>query len=61
MPNRLQKFTALLAHHKLLLAQAWCMLGWFRAAALLVSFKRLARKLQHHPLAMPGCNVATIL
>jgi len=52
-PNRLQKFTALPARHKLLLAQALCMLGWYRAAMLLVSFKRLARKLQHHPLAMP--------
>jgi len=52
-PNRLQKFTALPIRHKLLLAQAWCMLGWYRAAVLLVSFKRLARKLQHHPLATP--------
>jgi Transglutaminase-like superfamily len=53
MPNRLQKFTALPIRHKLLLAQAWCMLGWYRAAVLLVSFKRLARKLQHHPLSVP--------
>jgi len=52
-PNRLQKFTALPIRHKLLLAQAWCMLGWYRAAVLLVSFKRLARKLQHHPLSVP--------
>ena len=29
------------------------MLGWYRAGILLVSFKRLTPKLQHHPLAMP--------
>lgn len=29
------------------------MLGWYRAAILLISFKRLAAKLQHHSLAMP--------
>jgi hypothetical protein len=52
-PNRLQKFTALPTRHKLLLAQAWFMLGGYRAAVLLVSFKHLVRKLQHHPLAMP--------
>jgi len=53
LPNRLQKFIALPARHKLLLAQAWFMLGWYRAAVLLVSFKHLASQLQHHPLAMP--------
>lgn len=53
MTNRLHKFTALPARHKLMLLQAWCMLGWYRAAVLLVSFKRLTANLQHHPLAMP--------
>ena len=52
-PNRLKKFTALPTRHKLLLGQAWFMLGWYRAAVLLVSFKRLASQLQRHPLAMP--------
>jgi hypothetical protein len=51
--GRWQKFTALPVRHKFLLAQAWCLLGWYRAAILLVSFKRLARTLRHHPLAMP--------
>lgn len=52
-PNRLQKFTALPTRHKLLLAQAWVMLGWYRAAVLLLTFKHLASQLRHHPLAMP--------
>lgn len=51
--NRLQKFSALPIRHKVLLAQAWFMLGWYRAGVLLVSFKRLTSKLQHHPLAPP--------
>ena len=53
MTNKLQKFTALPTRHKLMLLQAWCMLGWYRAGTLLVSFKRLTKNLQHHPLAMP--------
>lgn len=57
-PNRLQKFTALPTRHKLLLVQAWFMLGWYRAAVLLVSFKRLASQLRHHPLAMPSPALA---
>jgi len=51
--NRLQKFTALPTRHKLMLLQAWLMLGWYRAGTLLISFKRLTKTLQHHPLAMP--------
>jgi Transglutaminase-like superfamily len=52
MTNRLQKFTALAFRHKLVLAQAWFMLGWLRAGILLVSFKSLTRELQHHPLSV---------
>jgi Transglutaminase-like superfamily len=39
---------------KFLMVQAWFLLGWYRAATLLVPFKRLAAKLQHHPLAKPA-------
>jgi len=49
--NRLQKFTALTTRQKLTLAYAWLLLGCYRAAILLVSFKRLTRNLQHHPQA----------
>ena len=54
MTDRLQKFSSLPTRHKLVLLQAWFMLGWFRAGTLLVSFKRLTRNLQHHPIAMPA-------
>ena len=50
MANRLKKFIALTPSHKLILAQAWLMLGWYRAGILLLSFKRLTRNLQHHAL-----------
>jgi hypothetical protein len=38
---------------KVLLLQAWCMLGWYRAAILSTSFKRATAKLQHHALSVP--------
>ena len=54
MITQLQKFTTLEPRHKLLLAQAWFLLGYYRAAILLTSFKRLSANLQHHPLSVPA-------
>ena len=54
MTHRLQKFIALPPGRKLLLLQAWCLLGWCRIAVLLAPFKRLVAKLQHHHLAVPA-------
>jgi hypothetical protein len=51
--SRLQKFIALAADQKLLLLQAWFLLGWYRAAMLVRPFKRLAQSLQHHPGPVP--------
>lgn len=48
MLKKLRQFTALNFQQKTVLVQAWFMLGWFRAAILTVSFKRLARSLEHH-------------
>jgi hypothetical protein len=50
MLKRLQKFTTLTHQQKSIFMQAWFMLAWFRAAILCVSFKRLARTLEHHRL-----------
>lgn len=50
--HKLQKFLSLSLRHKILLVQAWCMLGGYRAAILCVSFKRLTRKLHHEPAAI---------
>lgn len=55
--NRLQKFAALETYDKFILALAWLLLGWYRAAILLISFKRLTSRLQHHPLAAPAAEV----
>ena len=52
MLRKLRQFTALNFQQKAVFIQAWFMLGWFRAAILTVSFKRLAGKLEHHP-ALP--------
>jgi hypothetical protein len=52
--TRLQKFLALKARHKALLLQAWCLLGWYRAAILLTSFKKLTASLQHNAGAVPA-------
>lgn len=48
MSARLQKFIALSLGDKLLLMQAWGLLGWYRAAVLLVPFKRLTARFRHH-------------
>lgn len=50
--NRLRKFTVLAFRHKLVIAQAWFMLGWYRGATLVVPFKRLTDCLQHHPVGL---------
>jgi len=36
---------------KVLLAQAWCLLGWYRLALIVLPFKRLTSGLQHHAAA----------
>ena len=54
MTTRLQKFISLAPGHKLLLIRAWFLLGYYRAAILLTSFKRLSANLQHHPLSVPA-------
>lgn len=53
MTNRLQKFLELPPRHKLLLVQAWFLLGYYRATIVLVPLKRITANLQHHPLANP--------
>jgi hypothetical protein len=55
----LNKFIALPPRHKLILAQAWFMLGWYRAGILLLSFKRLTRELQHHALPVPAVQLSS--
>jgi hypothetical protein len=55
--TRLNKFIALAPRHKLILAQAWFMLGLYRAGVLLLSFKRLTRELQHHALPVPAAQL----
>jgi hypothetical protein len=57
--KRLNKFIALAPRHKLILAQAWFMLGWYRAGILLLSFKRLTRELQHHALPVPAAQLSS--
>jgi hypothetical protein len=49
--NRLQKFLELPSRHKLLLVQAWVLLGYYRASIILVPFKRITANLQHYPRA----------
>jgi hypothetical protein len=58
MMSRLQKFIALEAHQKLLLLQAWCLLGWYRAAMLVRPLKRLTTMLQHHHGPMPTAELS---
>jgi hypothetical protein len=56
--HRLGKFLALPPSERALFLQAWCLLGWARAAILLRPFKRIVRKLQHHPEATAPLPVA---
>ncbi len=53
LTSGLKKLSGLDHRQKLVLLQAWCMLGWYRAAILLTSFRRATAKLQHHPLSVP--------
>lgn len=46
--NLLHKFSAMTTGEKLLLLQSWVLLGYYRAAILTTSFKRLAAPLEHH-------------
>ena len=59
MTKRLNKFITLAPRHKLILAQAWFMLGWYRAGLLLLSFKKLTRELQHHALPEPATQLSS--
>jgi hypothetical protein len=49
---------ALESRHKWILAQAWFLLGWYRAGILLLSFKRLTRNLQHHTIPLPSAQLS---
>lgn len=62
MPARLRKFLALPAHDKLLLAQAWFMLGWYRAAILLLPFQRLTVNFERspQPTALPSLSPSAL-
>jgi Transglutaminase-like superfamily len=51
--KQLHKFFELAPRHKLMLLQAWLLLGWYRAAILQTSFKRLTTHLKHHPRIPP--------
>ncbi len=52
MTNRLLKFIALAPRHKVMLLEAWLLLGWYRAATLLVPLKRLTASLQLRRIAV---------
>lgn len=58
MSVRLKKFLALEYRYQLLLMQSWFLLGWFRAAVLLVSFKRLSASLEHHALRKEASDLS---
>lgn len=47
------KFLELAPGYKLVLGQAWFMLGYYRAAIILFPFKRIIARLQHQALANP--------
>jgi hypothetical protein len=48
MMDKLQRFFALAWWQRGVFVQAWFMLGWMQLAIKATSFKRLARKLEHH-------------
>lgn len=52
MFNRIRQFARLDASQKLVFIQAWCLLGWMRAAIFTVSFKRLTASLEHHKVVV---------
>ncbi len=53
MIRKFKKFTQLSAAEKALFLEAYYTLGMMRAGILTLSFKRLSRKLQHFPKAVP--------
>ena len=57
--SKLNQFTALSLRHKILLAQAWFMLGGYRAATLCISFKRLTKKLHHQKTAVVPVDISS--
>ena len=48
--KRIARFRALPLESRLLLLRAWLLLGWYRAAIELVSFRRLSANLNHSPV-----------
>ena len=52
MIRRFKKFTKLSSEEKKLFLEAYVTLGQMRAAILTVSFKRLTRSLNHHPIEL---------
>lgn len=48
MSISIKKYSALETWEKLVLMQAWFMLGWMRAVLQTLPFKRLAAHMQHH-------------
>lgn len=57
--SHLSQFFALPLRHKILLVQAWFMLGGYRAATLCISFKRLTKKLHHHENAITAVDISS--
>lgn len=53
MTNRIYKFLHLAPRYKLVLGQAWLLLGWYRLVIILVPFKRIIARLQHHAITTP--------
>jgi len=51
--KRLNKFLGLAPHHKMILAQAWLLLAWYRLCIILVPLRRITATLQHSPVANP--------
>ncbi|MFT7266226.1 MAG: hypothetical protein ACI9A2_004316 [Halioglobus sp.] len=51
--SKLSKFRDLALQHKILLLKAWLLLGWYRLAILMFSFKHLTAHLEHHRIAAP--------
>ncbi|RLA46836.1 MAG: lasso peptide biosynthesis B2 protein [Gammaproteobacteria bacterium] len=48
MLKKIRQFTALDVEQKSVFVRAWFLLGWMRAAMLMVSFQRLSASLHHH-------------
>ena len=57
MLKRLKQFAELNTEDRRVFVKAWFLLGWVRAAILMTSFKRLTRKLEHHPELARGTQL----